>query len=128
MTVIRVRRTRARVAEALPVRVSRTRPRPKVADINIETLTGGQMIQVYLMASFLYYIEDISPLRDEDYDRLCVRLLKELPKVKHQHKKYVDPNALRAVTGYHMKMSDYPLMVIGAARSWAASLGLKNEW
>ncbi len=75
------------------------------------------LVPWYLMASYLYYHEDKSLLSDEAYDHLCAALLEKWTAIEHHHKHLIDPEALRAGTGYYIKKEDYPAITIGAA--WA---------
>jgi len=76
------------------------------------------MVSWYLMTSWLYYQQDICLLPDEDYNKLCVRLLEALPGITHKHKHLVDEDSLRAGTGYAIVA--YPGIAVGAASRLAA--------
>ncbi|CAH0343771.1 hypothetical protein RHI9324_05509 [Rhizobium sp. CECT 9324] len=67
----------------------------------------------YLMLSYLYYQLDITILPDEDYNTLCVKLIKELPSIAHRHRHLVDEDSLRAGTGY--SITEYPTIAMSAA-------------
>jgi hypothetical protein len=82
-------------------------------DITVDRLSGGQLVAFYLMASYLYYKQDISLMRDDEYDRLCVRLDAEWDQIVHPHKVLIDRGALTAGTGYYVKK--YPVMVMNSA-------------
>ncbi|UIY29193.1 hypothetical protein LZK73_21915 [Neorhizobium galegae] len=71
------------------------------------------MVPWYLMTSWLYYHNDISLLPDEDYDRLCKKLLEGLHGIEHWHKHLVDEDALKAGTGY--AIASYPGITTSAA-------------
>lgn len=73
-------------------------------------------IPYYLMASYLYYIEDWSMWNDCEYDNLCKYIYDNYDQIEHKHKYLVDKDALRAGTAYHIRAEDYPAIVIGAAR------------
>lgn len=78
----------------------------------------GGLIQAYLMTSHLYYQRFESVVEDEVYDRICKRLLnnfEDLPQ-DHPHIEYIDEDALRAGTAYHIK--EYPIVVEIAADMW----------
>ena len=71
------------------------------------------MVPWYLMLSWLYYHLDISLVPDEDYNKLCLRLLRDLPGIEHPHKKFIDAESLQAGTGY--ALTDYPMITMAAA-------------
>lgn len=76
------------------------------------------LVPWYLMASYLYYIKDISLLTDLTYDlEVCKRLDAEWESIEHQHKTLVRREELCCGTGYYLLEADYPLRVTGAA--WA---------
>lgn len=81
----------------------------------------GVMVAWYLMTSYLYYKHDISLLPDDDYDRLCKRLLDGWSSIKHPHKKRLDLDSLKAGTGYALKR--YPRITMGAAHQLAVEDG-----
>lgn len=70
------------------------------------------LVSWYLMTSWLYYVHDISALPDEDFDQLCVELLKAHPNLTHRHRHFVSPDDLKAGTGYAIK--EYPQIVQSA--------------
>lgn len=73
----------------------------------------GAWLQMYLMASYLYYHMNRSPITDEQYDWLCKQLLRDWDTFEHQHKYLVTKADLEAGTGYAIR--EYPLMVRAAA-------------
>lgn len=126
MTMNRVRRTRP-VPVPLPARVVRTRPaKPKGEVLNLDEISGGRLVSMYLMASFLYYHENVSIIEDGEYDALCKKLLKELPTIKHNHRHLVSRESLKAGTAYHLRRDDYPLIVMSAAEHWYKQLKGKS--
>lgn len=64
------------------------------------------MVPWYLLTSWLYYERDISLLPDDDYDKLCKKLLTEWSSIEHPHKQFVDYEGLSAGTGF--AISHYP--------------------
>lgn len=68
------------------------------------------------MFSFLYYKHDLSPIEDEVFDKLCVRLLAVYGTIKHRHKRLVSEDDLRAGSGFAIKK--YPQRVRMAAQEW----------
>lgn len=89
-----------------------------IHDDNYQTLSPNRMVSVYLMASYLYYIENISPMLDYEYDFICKTLLDNYEKVTHPHKHLIDISSLKAGTAFNIKDNDYPNIVKGAAKTW----------
>lgn len=90
----------------------------------VDDLREGQLLSHFLMASYLYYYEDISPIPDTEFDRLCVRLLEAYPRVKHPHKRLVKVADLEAGSGFAIPLKKYPLITRSASFAWAKSLGI----
>ncbi len=80
------------------------------------------MLQRYLMASYGYYIHNISIMADEEFDKLAKDLLKEWGTFEHQHKHLVTKSDLRAGTLYALKEEEYPAMIKGGFWAWKKSL------
>ena len=76
------------------------------------------LVQKFLMASYLYYHHDISPMGDTEYDMLCKELLDNWDSVNHRHKRLLSKNDLLAGTGYAIPLKKYPLIVQSAAWQW----------
>lgn len=81
----------------------------------IEAKGPNLLVPWFLMASYLYYVRDISLFSDEFYDKLCGQLLDRWDEIEHPHKYLIDPFALSAGTGYYIKEDEYPGMCKGAA-------------
>ncbi len=80
-------------------------------------IKSGQLVQYFLMASYLYYnLNTEPPMSDAEFDTLCRRLYDEWDDIKHYHKHLIDRESLKAGTGYYIKK--YPTIVIGAAMHW----------
>lgn len=118
----RIRRQRKQEVPELAVkRLKRTRPscapsaasrqcKPRfVVDVD---WSWGQKLQVYLMASFLYYHMNRSIITNDEYDQLCNDLAAGWKTGKHQHKHLITLADLKAVTGYAIR---YPSIVVGGA-------------
>ncbi|GAB5503438.1 DNA ligase LigA-related protein [Pyruvatibacter sp.] len=73
------------------------------------------LVPWYLMASYLYYWEDISLLSDSLYDRLCKQLLDQWDSIEHRHKGLIDRESLASGTGYALLRGDYPEMTKSCA-------------
>jgi hypothetical protein len=83
--------------------------------LSVDRLSGGQLVSFYLMASYLYYREDVGLFEDSEFDKLCVRLDSDWDSIEHIHKHLIEREALSATTGFYI--SKYPNSVIGAAHS-----------
>jgi len=81
----------------------------------MQGLTTGQVLQRFLMCSYMYYIKSKAVLPDEEYDQMAKRLLKEWDTFEHPHKYLVTKEDLEAGTLYALKESDYPQIVMGGA-------------
>jgi len=57
-------------------------------------------IKNYLIHCYLYYQLNESVISDEDFDKLCVRLLANWPTTQSVYKKYISKNDLEAGTGF----------------------------
>ncbi|MCL4743775.1 MAG: hypothetical protein KJZ83_00020 [Burkholderiaceae bacterium] len=69
----------------------------------------------WLMASYAYYIQDMSIISDELYDRMAKDMLERWEEIRHPHKKLITVENLKAGSLYDLKSEDYPSMVKGAA-------------
>lgn len=78
----------------------------------------GRMLQKFLMASYLYYCCDESPMSDHEYDAISKALLDHWDEFEHQHKYLVTEGDLTAGSLFKLRSCDYPLMVVGAAKYW----------
>ena len=67
----------------------------------------NMLIPWYIMASYAYYIQDDPLLSDGSFDRLCTRLLEQYDNIEHQHKDFLDKDALRAGT----YLGEYPTRI-----------------
>ena len=57
------------------------------------------LVSDYLIHSYLYYELDTSIISDEEFNHICKQLLSQLP-VTHIHAHLVDPESLKASTGF----------------------------
>jgi|TARA_R110000823_G_scaffold315253_1_gene446332 hypothetical protein len=69
----------------------------------------------YLMASYLYYEENVNVIPDTEFDELCKYLLEHHDELTHPHKHLVTKDNLRAGTCLGI---EYPSRVKGAAVQW----------
>ncbi|MFN4278314.1 MAG: DNA ligase LigA-related protein [Ferrovibrio sp.] len=81
----------------------------------------------YLMASYGYYIKDVSILSDAAYDRLCVLLRDRWDEITHHHKDRIDRASLNAGSGFGLREEQYPLIARDAAHSLIKQLKHGNE-
>lgn len=89
-------------------------------DRKAASLFRGQLVQFFLMCSYLYYLHDISLMSDHEYDAVCRRLDKEWDLITHPHKQFIqrvkeDDGSLRVKGMYWLKETEYPLMCRAAA-------------
>lgn len=87
-----------------------------IRDFDAEQLDAGLLVPHFLMCSYLYYELDISPIPDEQFDRMAKRLLNLWDTVEHRHKHLITREDLAAGTGFAIK--DYPTIVQFAAIRW----------
>lgn len=88
----------------------------------VASMPANMLVPYYLMASYLYYHCDRSPMTDQAYDLCCQRLDAEWFWIEHRHKDIIDPNSLAATTGYNLRRTDYPTIVVIAAHGLMDSL------
>jgi len=81
----------------------------------MENLTINQKFVRYLLSSYLYYVEDVHILADQQFDSLCKELADRWDEITHQHKYLISRDDLEAGTGYAIQ---YPQIVVGTARQW----------
>jgi len=88
----------------------------------IARLPHTLLVQHYLLASYLYYHLDQSPMTDEAYDLLCQRLDTNWSRIKHPHLKLIKRPRLEETTGYNIKQKSYPRVVQHAALVYLESV------
>lgn len=86
----------------------------------------GALVPYFLMASYLYYIHDISPIPDHQFDLLCKRMLDEWKDIQHPHKCLIKKGDLAAGSGYAIPERKFPTITKSAAFQWARSIGALN--
>jgi len=82
------------------------------------------LVPWYLMASYLYYLKDISLLQDHEYDLVCKEIFERWDKIDHQHKELISKEDLKAGTGFSLREEDYPSITKNAALHEASQRGL----
>lgn len=92
-------------------------PRPAIdeeaAGRYVMALCGGNpnlLIPHYLIACFMYYVEDAPVLSDAVFDWLVSEVAARWESLQHRHKGLLDPSLLKS--GFHI---EYPGIVEGAA-------------
>jgi len=86
----------------------------------VKALCGGKpnlLIPHYLIACFMYYVEDAPVLSDEAFDELVSMIAERWDGLQHRHKGLLDPSLLKS--GFHIT---YPSIVPHAAAALRASL------
>lgn len=77
----------------------------------------------FLIASYLYYIHDLSILSDGLYDAMAKEMLRDWDLIEHVHKHLITKEDLDAGSLFRLRASDYPGSVRGAA-----SRLVRGEW
>lgn len=90
-----------------------------LSETHVADLRAGQLVPYYLIHSYLYYIDNTPCMSDSAYDQLCHRVDAEWEIIEHPHRDVIDRASLSATTGFTLKETDYPRMVVGAARHLA---------
>lgn len=80
----------------------------------IERLPGRLLVSHYLIASFNYYHLDQSPMTDQAFDRLCVRLLEQYDSIEHTHKHLISKDDLAAGSCF-LPYEKFPSRVLNTA-------------
>lgn len=92
----------------------------------------NSIVPWWLMASYAYYVHDLSILTDETYDQLAKDMLARWGEIKHPHKKLITPDDLKAGTLYDKGEHDYPLMTRNACKhliktSWGMNIDVRLD-
>lgn len=69
----------------------------------------------YLMASYLYYLQDISIVTDAGFDNVARVMIEHGDTIEHRHKQLITKDMLRAGTGFNLRDEDYPGITKSAA-------------
>ena len=86
--------------------------------LQISDLSLGQLLQIWMMSSFLYYEKDMNVIDDATFDLISKVLLEGFDSFEHQHKFLLEKEALAAGTGAFIREARYPKMVVGGAWAW----------
>lgn len=81
----------------------------------------------WLMAAFMYEIENDPFLTDGCFDWLSAELLAKWDDISHRHKALIDRDALRAGTGLAADLANLPTIVKDAARHLVADYASPHE-
>lgn len=127
-----------KVAAPAPEAVVPEPPKPqpkepgKVCDgmaLAVFELAPNSAIPWFLMASYLYYIHDVSLLSDALYDQMAKAILEAWDELEHDHKHLIRKSDLTAGSLYRLKATDYPNRTKAAAVTLADSqLGMKIKY
>ncbi len=93
----------------------------------VERMLPGHLVQHYLLASFCYYHQSESPMTDDAFDRLCVRLLALLPNIQHPHKHIINPGDLEAGSCF-LDRDKFPNIVKISAIEYAIESRTRKLW
>jgi len=69
-------------------------------------------VDLFLMASYRYYLCYESIMPDRDYDMLCRDLLTDWDAIESPHKHLITREMLESGTGYNLRAEDYPQEII----------------
>lgn len=83
------------------------------------TVQPNQIIKWFLMASWLYYINDISILSDERYDLLAKQIYDSWDDLSSMHKHVIRKDDLMCGSLYYLKDEDYPTIIVSLACDYA---------
>lgn len=89
----------------------------------VRETSPNAVVPWFLIASYLYYIHDLSILSDGLYDAMAKEMQRDWDQIEHVHKHLITKGDLDAGSLYRLKASDYPGSVRGAARHLVA-----GEW
>lgn len=84
----------------------------------IKEFSPGQLTQVWLMSSYLYYEKNLNVIDDITFDLISRVLLDNFDSFEHPHKYILDKESLEAGTGAFIREVRYPKMVRLASQSW----------
>lgn len=73
------------------------------------------IIPWWLMASYLYYVHDVSMLSDGLYDQMSQDILRDWEELEHKHKHLIPLENLESGSLYTWTADDYPVTTRGAA-------------
>lgn len=90
----------------------------ELTQYEVDDISPQQLLQIWLMASFLYYERDVNVIDDCTFDEISKTLLDEFDYFEHPHKYLIDKQSLAAGTGAFIRETRYPSIVKGAALMW----------
>lgn len=67
-----------------------------------------QLCDSYIEHSYRYYILGESVIPDYQFDKLCRQILEDINNVPEEYKEFIDEDAMRCGTGFHIRMHQYP--------------------
>lgn len=83
--------------------------------LSVKTLTPNQLISYFLMAGYLWHIENLPLLDDTSWDELCEAIHANWDKITHKHREFIDKDFLKAHTAFYIRAEQYPEIVKRAA-------------
>lgn len=83
---------------------------PMIRENVIRVLPPNLLVSHYLTASYCYYHLNLSPMTDEAFDLMCVRLKKHYKELTHRHWRLVEYDSLTAGTCL-LRMDQFPQIV-----------------
>lgn len=133
--IIKKKATKAPTPE--PVVAAPPKPQPQHRPLDPEcrgAIKGAPMSIVpwYLMASYLYYVHDMSLLSDALYDQLAKDMLARWDDLKHPHLSLITKDDLKAGTLFRLAEEDYPNLTKDAAAhlamtAWRVKVDVKRK-
>lgn len=87
----------------------------------------NMLVPYWLMAAFMYEVENDPFLSDGCFDWMSAELLAKWDQVEHRHKRLIDREALRAGTGLAADLQNLPTLVKDAARHLVSKYARSTE-
>lgn len=78
----------------------------------------------FLMASYMYYIENKSIMSDIEFDTMCRMMLENFDNIDHPHKYLISKDQLIAGTGFDIPLESYPQITIHTAWQYVKERGI----
>lgn len=126
MPIIIIRKGKVFDAPPPPPPQEESPPSGPLMDIMVRGLIEDHpnlLVAYFLIASYLYYVRDVSIISDGLFDEICETLTLHWDDVEHPHKHIIDREALKAGSGYYITHDKYP----GMTRASACAL-VNSQW
>lgn len=114
MAIIIKKKAAVNTPEPAPIK----KPETKNLDSMCQMVIGSgpnAVVSWWLMASYTYYIHDVSLLSDGLYDEMAKDMLARWDSIEHPHKHLIKEADLKAGSLFGMLAENYPAQVKGAA-------------